>query len=101
MVPATDTGDVLPDGDCDPSDNICACASSNPVALAFDDPTAGAAFCQSPIGKRCMARSAEEFVVDTVDSAGLLGRSSCGRSFNSSESLCSSKCAITSESSEA
>ncbi len=37
---------------------------------------AGAAFCPSPpMGKRCIARSADEFVVDTVDSAGLPGRS--------------------------
>ena len=37
---------------------------------------AGAAFCPSPpMGKRCMARRAEELVVDTVDSAGLPGRS--------------------------
>ena len=77
-MPATDTGDERPDGDCEPSDRSCACASSKPVALAFEDPTAGAAFCPSPpIGKR-MARNADELVVDTVDSAGLLGRSSVG-----------------------
>ena len=81
-VPATDTGDSLPDGDCEPSDSICACASSRPVALALDDPIAGAAFCPSPpMGNRCIARNADEFAVDTVDSAGLAGRSiACGSS---------------------
>ena len=69
-------------GEVEPSERIWACASSRPVALAFDDPIAGAAFCPSPpMGNLCMARNADEFAVDTVDSAGLLGRSTvCGRS---------------------
>lgn len=43
IVPETETGDERPDGAGDPSLSLV-CASNNPVALAFDDPTAGAAF---------------------------------------------------------
>lgn len=73
-VPAMETGDERPDGEGE-SERICVCASNSPVALALEEPIAGAAFGPSPlIGKRCIARKAE-VVVDTVDSAGLPGRS--------------------------
>jgi hypothetical protein len=52
-------------------------ASRTPTAFMFDDPTAGAAFCPSvlPTWSLCGTRSTDEFVVDTTESVGLLGRS--------------------------
>ena len=43
-VPATDTGDDLPDLSGEPSERILEVDSKCPVAFALDDPTAGAAF---------------------------------------------------------
>jgi len=52
-------------------------ASRTPTAFVLEDPTAGAAFCPSvlPTCRRSGMRSTEEFVVETIESVGLLGRS--------------------------
>jgi len=42
--PETEVGEDLPDRSGEPSDLIFDAASSNPVAFAFELPTAGAAF---------------------------------------------------------
>ena len=76
-VPATETGEDRPDGDCEPSERIWAWASSNPVALALDEPTAGAAFWLSvpPICSLCRAVGKEVLDTEARDSVGLVGRS--------------------------
>lgn len=78
MVPVGEAGDVCPDLSGDVS-RIFVCASNNPVALALDDPTAGAAFCPSilPMCNLCIPPRNDE----VTDSLGLLGRSRvCGTS---------------------
>ena len=74
---AVEVGDDLPDRSGEHSERMRDGASRTPTAFAFDDPTAGAAFCPSvlPTWSRCGARSANEFVVESTDSVGLLGRS--------------------------
>lgn len=70
-------GDDLPDRSDDGSERSFECASSTPVALVFDEPTAGAAFCPSvfPTCNRLKGRKFSELAVETIDSVGLPGRS--------------------------
>lgn len=76
VIPAAETGVVLPDTSGETSERMRG-ASKTPMAFVFDDPTAGAAFCPSvlPICKRTGERNVNEFVVETTESVGLLGRS--------------------------
>jgi hypothetical protein len=77
----TDIGEAIPEfRSGDVSDRMVAAFSNMPVALALEDPTAGAALVDSemPTWCLCMARKAEEFAVETTDSAGLPGLSKGG-----------------------
>lgn len=71
-----ETGVVLPEISGESSARMRG-ASRTPTALVLEDPTAGAAFCPSvlPTCRRSGMRSAKEFVVETMESVGLLGRS--------------------------
>lgn len=74
-VPATETGDDLPDLSGEPSRSF-GCDSNKPVAFALDDPTAGSAFWPSvlPTCSRCARK--DELAPEVTESVGLLGRSS-------------------------
>ena len=76
-VPVVETGEVRPECSGDHSCSILEVASRWPIALAFDDPIAGAAFCPSPIPtwRRCIARFKGGFGVDRTESVGLPGLS--------------------------
>ena len=82
VTAAVDVGEDLPDRSGEHSERMREGASRTPTAFVFDEPTAGAAFCPSvlPTWSRCGTRSAE-FVVDTTESVGLLGRSCGGGGF--------------------
>lgn len=75
--PTVEMGDDRPERSGEHSERMREGASSTPTAFALDDPTAGAAFCPSPLPtwSLCGARSTSEFVVDSTESVGLLGRS--------------------------
>jgi hypothetical protein len=81
-VPDMDTGEDLPDSSGEPSDSsLLEGVSKSPVALALDEPMAGAAFWPvvPPTCSPSTARMADEFDVETIDSVGLPGRSAvCG-----------------------
>jgi hypothetical protein len=73
-VPATETGDDLPDLSGEPSRNF-GCDSNSPVAFALEDPTAGAAFSILPTCKRFTAPRNAEFAAEATESVGLGGLS--------------------------
>ena len=79
IVADMDMGEARPElSEAKKSGEIGVCASSKPVALALDEPTAGAAFCDSTPPVICIrlnGRKEVEFAVETTDSVGLLGRS--------------------------
>lgn len=77
VTAAVEVGDDLPERSGEHSERMREGASRTPTAFVFDDPTAGAAFCPSvlPTWSLCGTRRANEFVVDTTESVGLLGRS--------------------------
>lgn len=74
-VPVAETGEDRPDLAGEPSLSF-GCDSRRPVALAFDDPRAGSAFCPSmlPMCSRCTAPRNDEFAAEATDSVGLGGR---------------------------